>query len=190
MNDKIEVERKRQLPDDGAQLAALLVELGWQASEPVMEVDTYYSRPDVDFMVTVECLRVRRRGDFSEITYKPASNATTHSGDDLILKQETNVVLQSAGQAEFADRLLESIGMRLLVRVEKRRRTWQRADHPDVIVAIDTVTGVGTFIETEVLAEDAVGAAALVERIEKELDLTDYSTIDLPYRDLAMSVSR
>lgn len=190
MGAKIEVERKRRLPDDGAQLAGLLVELGWEASEPVTEVDTYYSRPDVDFMVTVECLRVRRRGEFSEITYKPASTEATHRADDVISKVETNVVLQSAGQAQLADQLLASIGMRQLVRVEKHRVAYRNPEHPEVTVSIDSVDGVGTFVETEVISAEAIAAAELVEQVEKQIEVLDHPTVDLPYRDLAISVSR
>lgn len=184
----IEVERKRRLPDDGVRLTGLLAERGWQAGEPVTEVDMYYSRPDVDFMKTVECLRVRRRGEFTEITYKPASTGGTHRADGVISKPETNVVLAAAGQAVLADRLLESIGMRLLVRVEKHRTTYRHPDYPDVVVSVDTVAGVGTFVETEVMSVDAIAAAGMVERVEKELDIADNLTVDLPYRDLALGL--
>lgn len=184
----IEVERKRRLPDGGERLAVLLGELGWEAAAPVLEVDAYYSRPDVDFMVTVECLRVRRRGDFAEVTYKPPSTDATRSVDGVISKQETNVVLAGAGQAPLADQLLEAIGMRLLVRVEKHRTSYRHADLPDVTVAIDTVAGVGTFVETEVMSADSIAAAETVERVEKELDLAELPTVELPYRDLAMGL--
>jgi adenylate cyclase class 2 len=186
MSDMIEVERKRRLPDGGERLAALLAEVGWEAGEPVTEVDTYYSRPDVDFMETVECLRVRRRGDFAEVTYKPASTSATHRVDGVISKPETNVLLSGADQAPLADQMLEAVGMRRLVRVEKRRTAYRHPDHADVTVSIDSVAGVGTFVETEVLSVDAVAAAGIVERVEKELDVVDCPTVDLPYRDLAM----
>ena len=186
MSGKIEVERKRRLPDDGARLAVLLADLGWEAADPVTEVDTYYSRPDVDFMQTVECLRVRRRGDFAEVTYKPPSTAATHRADGVISKPETNVVLAGPDQAAAADQLLACLGMRLLVRVEKHRTAYRHSDLPDVTVSIDTVAGVGSFVETEVLSADAIAAAELVERVEKELEVVDCPTVDLPYRDLAM----
>lgn len=188
MNGKIEVERKRELPDGGELLAALLADLGWQAATPVVEVDSYYSRPDVDFMETVECLRVRRRGDFAEVTYKPASTAATRSADGVIAKPETNVLLAGADQAAVADQLLDAIGMRLLVRVEKHRVAYRHEDFPDVTVSIDTLAGVGAFVEAEVMSTDAVAAAELVERVEKELDIAGCPTVDLPYRDLAMGV--
>lgn len=184
----IEVERKRRLSDGGERLAVLLAELGWRADDPVVEVDAYYSRPDVDFMQTVECLRVRRRGDFAEVTYKPASTSA-NSTAGVISKRETNVVLAGAGQAVLADRLLEAVGMRLLVRVEKRRTAYRHADHAGVTVAVDEVAGVGVFVETEVLSVDAIAAAELVELVEKELEVVDCPPVDLPYRDLAMAAA-
>ncbi|MEV6138898.1 CYTH domain-containing protein [Nocardia sp. NPDC051990] len=50
----------------------------WSSHEAghLTEVDTYYSRPDVDYMKTVERLRIRHRDGFAEITYKPPPNAS------------------------------------------------------------------------------------------------------------------
>ncbi|UQI49560.1 class IV adenylate cyclase [Streptomyces sp. HU2014] len=181
----IEVERKRRLPDGGEGLARLLASLGWQASEPAMETDVYYSRPDVDYLVTVECLRVRCRGDFTEITYKPPTTARTHA-DGVISKEETNVLL-AAGQEELANRMLENIGMRRLVRVAKNRTAHHHPGHPGAVVAIDIVAGAGVFVETEVTGSDPDAAAGLVERIERQLDVLDCPTVELPYRDLVLA---
>ncbi|MGH3869840.1 MAG: hypothetical protein ACRDQ4_27815 [Pseudonocardiaceae bacterium] len=52
-------------------------QLGYRAYGCFVEVDTYYSRPEVDYLDTVECLRVRQRDGFAEITYKPASDPST-----------------------------------------------------------------------------------------------------------------
>ncbi|MCD9142759.1 class IV adenylate cyclase [Streptomyces albireticuli] len=185
MDKVIEVERKRRLPDGGEALARLLASLGWRASEPVTETDVYYSRPDVDYMVTVECLRVRCRGDFTEITYKPPTTARTHA-DGVISKEETNVLL-AAGQEELANQLLENIGMRRLVRVAKNRTVHRHAGHIGAVVAIDIVAGAGAFVETEVTGSDPAVAAELVERIEKRLDLLGYPMVELPYRDLVLA---
>ncbi|MGW1807218.1 class IV adenylate cyclase [Streptomyces sp. NPDC002078] len=186
MTDTIEVERKRELSDDGSTLTPLLAQLGYVASAPITEVDTYYSRPDVDYMQTVECLRVRRRGDFAEITYKPASTPTTHAADNVVSKTETNVILHEGEQARTAERLLTSIGMRELVRVEKTRTTYRHPEIPGVTISIDTVHGAGTFIETEVNRPTADGAAELVEHIEKQLGIIEHPTVALPYRDLVL----
>ncbi|MBQ0891414.1 class IV adenylate cyclase [Streptomyces sp. RM72] len=186
MTDTIEVERKRELSDDGSALAPVLAQLGYVAFPPVTETDTYYSRPDVDFMQTVECLRVRRRGEFAEITYKPASTATTHTADDVVSKVETNVILSEGEQAYTAERLLTFIGMRELVRVEKTRTIYRHPDNPGVTVSIDTVHGAGTFIETEVNRTTAEGAAELVDHIERQLGISECPTVAIPYRDIVL----
>lgn len=181
----IEVERKRQLPDGGERLEGVLAERGWEAAGPVAEVDTYFSRPDVDYLETMECLRVRQRAESAEITYKPASDEATHTATHVISKPETGVVL-GPGQAVAAEQLLECLGMRLLVRVEKTRTTYRHPAHREVVVAIDTVAGIGSFVEVEVLSADADEAAELVGRIETQLDLLDRPAVELPYRDLAL----
>lgn len=186
MTQTTEVERKRELPDDGAALAKLLSDSGYVADDPVTEEDTYYSRPDVDYMVTVECLRVRRRKDFAEITYKPASTGTTHSADDMVSKVETNAVLAGAHQAAEAERLLRSIGMRELARVEKTRTSYRHPRLAGVTVSIDAVPGAGVFVETEVLRPTDHGAAELVEEIEEALGVIGHPTVSRPYRDLVM----
>ncbi|MEV0699920.1 hypothetical protein AB0I53_18705 [Saccharopolyspora sp. NPDC050389] len=71
-------------------------------------------------METVQCLRVRERDGFAEITYKPASNAATHNTADIITKPETNVSI-GADQAKQANQLLAAIGMVQLARVAKTR---------------------------------------------------------------------
>ncbi|WP_335933712.1 class IV adenylate cyclase [Streptomyces sp. PTD5-9] len=185
-NSTIEVERKRELPDAGAGVRPRPAALGYVGGGPVTEVDTYYSRPDVDYLETVECLRVRRRGDFAEITYKPASDPRTHAHDDVVSKAETNVILSGDGEAPFAERLLTNIGMRKLVRVEKTRTSYKHPDVPDVTVSVDTVRGVGTFIETEVNRASAAGAADLVAEIEDALGIAGHPTVSLPYRDLVL----
>jgi adenylate cyclase class 2 len=182
----IEVERKRELADGGEALTRALAELGWTARPPVAEVDTYYSHPDVDYMETVECLRVRQRGDFAEVTYKPASTADTHRADSVISKPETNVHL-APGQVSHAAQLLECIGMRKLVRVDKHRTGYRHRLHPGATVSIDTVIGVGVFVETEVISADADTAARIVGEMETQLGVSHCPVVDLPYRDLAMS---
>ena len=69
----LEIERKRQLTGDAKELIKQLQDLGFEPKSSRHEMDTYYSRPDVDFMQTVECLRIRQRDGFAEVTYKPAT---------------------------------------------------------------------------------------------------------------------
>ncbi|WP_156371371.1 class IV adenylate cyclase [Nocardia arizonensis] len=184
----IEVERKRELPDPST-LRQRLAELGYHEAGHLTEVDTYFSRPDVDYMKTVECLRIRQRDGFAEITYKPPSNAGTHSDTDVIAKRETNVSLSGPDQASAANQLLAAIGMVELVRVEKARTIYEHPEHDDIIVAIDAVTHAGTFVETEVTAADTDAATIHLEEVETELGIADYLVVGLPYRDLVMAAA-
>ncbi|OLF05831.1 adenylate cyclase [Actinophytocola xinjiangensis] len=181
----IEVERKRELGDVVA-LRTRLADTGFREVGTSVEVDTYYSRPDVDFLATVECLRVRRSDEFAEITYKPPSDAVTHSAAGVIAKPETTVVLSSPSQATAADTLLDVLGMVALCTVEKSRTSFRHPDHDDVTVAIDLVTGVGPFVETEVMAHDPAVATLLLDEVERQLGLTACPVVRLPYRDLIL----
>ncbi|RKT84213.1 adenylate cyclase, class 2 [Saccharopolyspora antimicrobica] len=186
----IEVERKRQVASaDEALILSRLDELGYQPAGTMAEIDTYYSRPDVDFIQTVECLRVRQRDGFAEVTYKPASTAETHSETGIISKQETNLILRNKADAEIAQQLLANLGMVFLARVEKSRITYQHPTSAGVSIMIDVVTNAGTFIETEVTADDAAKAAALLEEIEIQLGITESPMVSLPYRDLVLQNS-
>jgi adenylate cyclase class 2 len=181
----IEVERKRLLEEPEA-VAERLRALGYEASAAASEVDVYYSRPDVDYLATVECLRVRRRGDFAEITYKPPSTAATHSSGDIIAKRETNVRLVKGEDVDAAHDLLVAIGMVPLVAVQKSRTTWRHPADIRAIVCIDVLADIGTFIETEVTTDDAEEAATLLQRLEVELGVTDCTVVAAPYRDIAL----
>ena len=181
----IEVERKRELADKDT-LQARLSEQGYREVAQLHETDVYYSRRDIDYMETVECLRVRRRNGFAEITYKPASGADTHSTDDVIAKRETNVQLSGPDQAAEAQVLLTAIGMIELARVEKARTVYQHPTHAGALVAIDVVTNAGMFVETEMTTTDTDRATADLEKIEAGLGI-DGPVVRLPYRDLVMA---
>ncbi len=186
MQQLIEVERKRQL-GDAEPVAEQLRELGYHADAAAVEVDTYYSRPDIDYMETVECLRVRESSGRAEITYKPPSTTSTHSGSGVISKPETNIAIAD-DQASAAQQLLDAIGMIELARVEKSRVTYRRPDSNHV-VSIDTVTGAGVFIEVEVMSADIEAATVTLEQVEAELGLSACPTVELPYRDLVMQAA-
>ncbi|WP_217999274.1 class IV adenylate cyclase [Nocardiopsis trehalosi] len=179
----IEVERKRAI-DASDQLTARLMACGWRAVASSTEVDTYYSRPDVDYLETVECLRVRRRGDAAEITYKPASTGASHSAAGVIAKRETNVALAGGAEAGDAEALLEAIGMVPLARVEKLRTVWRHENRDDVAVALDVIVGAGAFVEVEVLSADVGRATTELAAVETELGLTEAPVVELPYRDI------
>ena len=110
MTEQYEIERKRQFVGD---LEAFIVQLnsqGFSLASETTEIDSYYSRPDVDFMQTVECLRIRQRDDFAEITYKPPTDQHTRTEDGIIVKPETNLPVNPENTA-VAKQLLANLGM-------------------------------------------------------------------------------
>ena len=123
----LEIERKRQLTSDAEELFKQLRELGFELQSNLHEIDTYYSRSDVDFMQTVECLRIRQRDGFAEVTYKPATTAATHTENDVIIKPETNLPIQPE-DAATAKQLLTNLGM---VRLSRSTNT---GDHSSPLI--------------------------------------------------------
>ena len=182
----LEIERKHQLTGDAKELIKQLRELGFELQSNLHEIDTYYSRPDVDFMKTVECLRIRQRDGFAEVTYKPATTET-HTTNDVIIKPETNLPIQP-GDAAIAKQLLANLGMVQLVEVNKYRRSFRSPNFPKATVAIDEVKNVGTFVEVEVLSNNETGALAMISEIETKLGLDSAEVVTRPYRDICMGL--
>lgn len=183
----LEIERKRQLTGDAKELIKQLQDLGFEPKSSRHEIDTYYSRPDVDFMQTVECLRIRQREGFAEVTYKPATTIATHTKNDVIIKPETNLPIQP-GDAAIAKQLLANLGMVRLVEVNKYRRSFQSSDFPQATVAIDEIKDAGTFVEVEVLSDDETGTLAMINDIETKLGLESAEIMTQPYRDICMGL--
>ena len=185
----LEIERKRQLTGNVEELIGRLQNIGFEPKNNLREIDTYYSRPDVDFMQTVECLRIRQRDGFVEVTYKPATTAATHTKNNVIIKPETNLPIQP-GDAATAKQLLTNLGMVRLVEVNKYRRSFQSPDFPQATVAIDEIKDAGTFVEVEVLSDDETSALAMINNIEAELDLNSAEIVTRPYRDICIELQK
>ena len=183
----LEIERKHQLTGDAKELIKQLRELGFELQSNLHEIDTYYSRPNVDFMQTVECLRIRQRDGFAEVTYKPATTIATHTKNDVIIKPETNLPIQPES-ATAAKQLFANLGMVKLVEVNKYRRSFQSSDFPQATVAIDEIKDAGTFVEVEVLSDDDTSALAMISDIETKLGLDSAEVVTRPYRDICMGL--
>ena len=188
MTEQYEIERKRQFVGD---LEAFIVQLnsqGFSLASEITEIDTYYSRPDVNFMQTVECLRVRQRDGFTEITYKPPTNQRTRTEDGIIVKPETNLPVDPENAA-VAKQLLANLGMVKLVEVNKFRRIFKCDDELGLTIAIDEISGAGVFIETEIISEDKELALRRIEDAEVQIGVDRLEVVTRPYRDICMGIS-
>ena len=181
----LEVERKRTFTGNVDTFIATLRAHGFAQTSQLHENDTYYSRPDVDFMQTVECLRVRERDGFAEVTYKPATSHATSTNDGVIMKPETNLSI-APNDTATAKQLLVNLGMIELVTVTKFWHTFTSATYPNTVVAIDEIMDVGTFIETEVTLADKAVALQTVDKLERLLGVDTFPLATKPYRDMCM----
>lgn len=182
----IETETKYKLqPASGKKIEKVLIGLGFEKQREIHEIDTYYSRPDVDYMETVECLRVRESGAVHEITYKPAS---TQRLSKIIAKKETNVTLEGTAASSSAKQLLENIGMIQLAVVDKRRQVFRNLGvfGDNISITIDRIASAGTFLEIEILGDDVAEARRAIALISRKLDLRNEDVVLLPYRDIVM----
>ena len=188
MLEQYEIERKRKFVGNLEVLIARLGSQGFFLAGETIEIDSYYSRPDVDFMQTVECLRVRQRDDFAEITYKPPTNQRTHTEDGIIIKTETNLPI-SPENITVAKQLLANLGMVKLVEVNKFRWIFKCDNEPGLTITIDEISGAGVFIETEIISGDKESALQRIEDIEARIGVQEFEIITRPYRDICMDIS-
>lgn len=185
MLEQYEIERKRQFVGDLDAFIAQLDSQGFFLASETTEIDIYYSRPDIDFMQTVECLRVRQRDDFAEITYKPPTNQHTRTENGIIIKTETNLPI-SPENITVAKQLLANLGMVKLVEVNKFRQIFKCDNEPGLTIAIDDISSVGVFVETEIISEDKESALRRIGDIEARTGVQEFEVVTRPYRDICM----
>lgn len=153
-----------------------LVTLGAHFGDPITQVDRYFAHPARDFGQTDEALRLRSVGDDVAITWKgPRLAGGTKTRREIELPLGAVAGSGLSGRPATLDRwtdLLEALGFRRVLEVAKRRcpgrLTWEGAD---VELALDAVTGLGDFLELELLAtpEEVPAAQARLESLAHAL---------------------
>ena len=162
----IEVEVKYSLPDP-AVLVQRLTELDAMPLGEHRQVDTYFNAPDRDFLaaeIVSEWLRIRTETGHgtpvrTSVNFKrwlpPGSPEPTHCDE-----------FESAvSDVDAMRKLLEALGCTEMVTVDKTRCEWRLGD---VIVAMDTVAGLGSFVELE-YAGDALTVHEATQDLEASI---------------------
>lgn len=139
-----EVELKLRADHDDVETA--LDRIGAEPAGTVTQVDTYYDHPVREFAETDEALRIRRETqdaeDRAKITYKgPLVDAASKTREEL----ETGVE-----NGDTVAGILESVGFAPAATVTKTRR---RFEYEGYTVTLDSVEGLGEFVEIETEAE-------------------------------------
>lgn len=120
--------------------------------ESVDQEDTYYNAPDRDFAETDEALRIRevRAGQATEtlLTYKgPLVDSESKTREEAETAVENPDALRS---------ILTGLGYEPVATVRKERK---RYDVDGVAVTLDSVEGLGEFVEAELETEGNIDAA-------------------------------
>lgn len=130
------------------ELPERLAGLGFREKSQVCEIDLYWNCDDRDFRKTDEALRLRSVEDLhsgkkeSLITYKGPKQDCRSS---TRLEYETSV-----GEMDTARKLLTALGYHAVAAVKKTRRSFERTP---ASVCLDSVEGLGTYVELEILLE-------------------------------------
>lgn len=102
------------------------------------QIDLYFNHPSRDFSTTDEALRLRRAGEKLFITYKgPKLDPLTKT------RIEHEVGIDSYNEAE---QILMSLGFTPVMEVRKNRKLYS---HKGYLIALDSVEGLGYFVEVE-----------------------------------------
>lgn len=131
----IEVEVKARAPKD---IAEKIAALGASVLAVENHQDLYFNSPLRDFKESDEALRIRIKEEGARLTYKgPKLDKTTKS------RLERTVKIDDPHQMEL---ILSAIGFVLSAQVRKRRSKYS---YEGVVLAIDEVEGLGSFVEVE-----------------------------------------
>jgi len=112
-----------------------------RSSGKVHEHDIYYNAPHRDFAQTDEAVRVRYTDDHAVVTYKGPKIKKF----GLKAREELNFAVESG---ETFETMLDRLGFFRTREVNKWREMYRLGD---ATVSLDTVEGLGTFAEIEVM---------------------------------------
>ena len=155
----MEIEVKVPVKDLKA-LEQRLKRLGARDFGTSYQRDVYFAHPGRDFAVTDEALRLRVDNDLSLITYKgPKIDADTKTREELEV---------SVSSVEVMTQVLERLGFRPVLMVSKKRVVLGLRG---LSVCLDTVEGLGDFVEFEYDDEDLAEGKRRIEELMGELHL-------------------
>lgn len=163
--------------DDAAAIESRLLALGAASRGSVSQLDRYFNHPCRDFAHTDEAVRLRQVAERVELTYKgPRVDAVTKTRREHSLPLAAPDTFGGPrSTVEAWTGLLVSLGFRVVAEVSKDRTVFS-IDRGSLAVeiAIDTVAGLGAFVELELLAEEAGLDAArdCLRDLARELGLT------------------
>lgn len=136
----IEVEVKVRA--DHSKIRYLLLEIGASKIGVEEQSDVYFAAPYRNFAKTDEALRIRSLGGKAVLTYK---------GPKLDKVSKTRVELETPVDGATAAKIFQALGFLEAGAVRKKREIFRAGE---ITVCLDTVEGLGEFMEVELDVED------------------------------------
>jgi len=172
-----EVELKVEADHD--RVRERLEALGADHLGAVTQADTYYDAPHRDFAETDEAFRIRRESSADEtrveLTYKgPKVDA------DSKTREEIETAVESGADA---DAIFRALGFEAAAVVEKDRDCYRLDDYT---VTLDSVDGLGEFVEVEIEAEAVDAAREGAKDVMDDLGLDPDEQIRTSYLGLLL----
>lgn len=143
----IEVEVKVRA--DHSKIRTVLRNIGATEIRTEIQADTYFAAPHRDFAKTDEALRIRSLDGHAVLTYK---------GPKLDGISKTREELETPVDEITTERILHALGFSEAGTVRKKREVFRAGK---ISVCLDSVEGLGEFLEVEIIAEN-----------EKDLDIS------------------
>ena len=172
----LEVELKVKIPSLDPVREQLVRRNAWSGGK-VHEHDIYYNAPHRDFGITDEAVRVRYTDDHAVVTYKGPKIKKF----GLKAREELNFAVESG---ETFETILNRLGFTRTLEVNKWREMYKLGT---VSVSLDTVDGLGTFAEIEVIVKnESDNPTGQIEKIAKEIGV-DGKPILASYLELLLA---
>ena len=182
----LEVEVKASLKGVSVPQLRAAVEAKWGPYRAALrETDLYFNGNDRDFRKSDEALRLRSLTDAE--TGQALETVLTYKGPKQDHISNTRLEYETAvGSGETAKKLLAALGYREVLTVDKLRREYVL---DDVTLCLDTVTGLGEFMELELLIPDQGRREPAVARLLQllgQLGVPQENLIRRSYLELLM----
>ena len=182
MSKRIETEKK-YFCANSEDLISKINAMDLELISDAKESDEYFTDINSDYIKTRTCLRIRKRNDKMQVTFKGKSKDFSNS----FCKLESNYNINNDNYDDFVT-FLSNLGYYSYTIVNKNRYTYQKKEkNYTYSIMVDNIDELGGFVEFELLSEDEnydefTLKTKLNKFISKFSDL-NLEEANLPYRD-------
>ena len=164
-----EVENKFAVADL-PELRRRIESLGGCLCDIENQADSYFNHPLRDFRLTDEALRIRESNGKVQITFKGP-----RAGESIKIREEIELPIAETDEGgERAKTFFRRLGFRFVACIHKRRTTLRiQRDKWSILVCLDEVVELGSFVEIEAMSEseDLAQAKQIVCQLQQEIGL-------------------